>query len=453
MREGNHSGFSASQEDRSGYPRLLFLSPIMPAESGNGLAMRAGLTLEALSARFRVHLIVIPISGPTVTVSECVRKHAAEVVVEPLAADPLGPFITDDHAHAAARLMAWPTPLLARFATADLRQRIASRASDIEPAMIHIMRLYLVPYAEQALERSTAPAILDLDDDEVHTRERLREMHASRGDHFSAQLESREADRFRGIESSWTRRFGRLLVASDVDRGRLGSRLGMERIAVFPNGVRVPEPREIELMANGREPRRFPNRQPQRTLLFVGTLGYAPNEDAALTLVEQILPRLRGLAGQNVSLRIAGAGASDRLRAAAIAQGAEMMGYVECISNEYARADVVAMPLRSGGGTRIKLLEALAHERAVVTTTIGAEGVAVEHDRNVMIADDPDAFAQACRTLLYDSARAHRLAIAGRMRVRECYDRADIAAILAAGHVALYDRTVACGHSGRETRP
>lgn len=447
MRESDHSGQPAPQEDISGYPRLLFLSPIMPAESGNGLAMRAGLTLEALSARFRVHLIVIPVSGPTVSVSEYVRKHAATIVVEPLGPDPLGPFITDDPAHAAARLIAWPTPLLARFATADLRQRIASRARGIDPAMIHMMRLYLVPYAEQALAQSTLPAILDLDDDEVHTRERLQKMHASRRDQFSAQLELREADRFRDIESRWTRRFGRLLVASDGDRERLSSRLVTERIAVFPNAVRVPEPSGIGLDTNGREPRRLP----RRTLLFVGTLGYAPNEDAALTLVEQILPRLRGLAGQNISLRIAGAGASDRLRAAAAAQGAEIIGHVACIANEYARADVVAIPLRSGGGTRIKLLEALAHERAVVTTTIGAEGIAVEHERHVMIADEPDAFARACRILLDDPARAHRLASAGRMRVRECYDRAKIGPTLAAGHVALYHRTAAYGHSHEET--
>lgn len=407
-------------------PPVVFLSPVLPAETGNGLAMRAGVTLRGLSLRFSVHLIVVPLFGRTATIPDFVRRHTASLTIEPPTTDPLNATSApSDPARQAARLIAWPTPLLCRFADADLLGRIAARFADAAPALIHVMRLYMAPYAGPALNASGTPAVLDLDDDEVQTRERLAELHTGHGDAFGAYLETREVERFRALEALWAPRFARLLVASEADRQRLAARLAGDRLAVFPNGVRVPD---------------FLPPPASRTLLFVGTLGYFPNEDAALVLIGRILPRLRSVAGEDITLRIVGAGTGERLRKAAVTPGVELAGPVDNITDEYARACLVPIPLRAGGGTRIKLLEALAHGRAVVATTIAAEGLSLEHDRHLMIADEPDAFADACLSLLRDLARADRLAMAGRDHVRQHYELHRVAANLAEGHVMLYDR-------------
>jgi glycosyltransferase involved in cell wall biosynthesis len=157
-------------------------------------------------------------------------------------------------------------------------------------------------------------------------------------------------------------------------------------------------------------------------------LGYAPNEDAVLYLITQILPRLRA-ASPNLRLRIVGPGASERLRAKASAGGAELAGPVQDLSAEYSRARLVVIPLLAGGGTRIKLLEALAYQRPVVSTTIGAEG---------LIADTAPDFAAACLALLDDPARALRLGTNGRALVKEHYSIERLAEKLAAVYRTLY---------------
>jgi glycosyltransferase involved in cell wall biosynthesis len=318
----------------------------------------------------------------------------------------------------AARMIAWPTPLLCRFAEPDLRARIAQCAAAIDPQALHIMRLYLVPYMREALVSIQAKAVLDLDEDDVQANERLSALYARHGDAMAAQLASRESARYDALRIATESRFARLLVASDADPRRLG----VERFSVFPNGIRIPEP--------------APSSQ-DGPVLFVGTLGYAPNEDAVLHLITQILPRLRA-ASPDLRLRIVGPGASERLRAKASAGGAELAGPVQDLSAEYSRARLVVIPLLAGGGTRIKLLEALAYQRPVVSTTIGAEGLSLVHGKHALIADTAPDFAAACLALLDDPARALRLGTNGRALVKEHYSIERLAEKLAAVYRTLY---------------
>jgi glycosyltransferase involved in cell wall biosynthesis len=384
-------------------PRIVLLTPVMPAETGNGLAMRAGLTLAALARRSEVHLIVIPLAGPAGAVPPIVLRHAADVTVEELGPDPLA---GSAGAARAAQLIAWPQPLLCRFATPALRARIAARIAAIAPAHLHVMRLYLAPYVEAALTEAI-PATLDLDDDEPRTRRSLAQLHGRLSAALPQAVEAREAERFEALEAQILPRFARVLVASEADRTRLAARMSADRVAVFPNAVHIP-------------PR--PGPASGRTLLFVGTLGYAPNEDAALTLITEILPRLRAACGDAVALRIAGAGATARLRAAASGPGVALLGPVGDLAAEYARAGLIPLPIRAGGGTRIKLLEAMAHRRPVVAFPIAAEGIDAIDGQHLVIAAETEAFADACIALLRDPVRADALAMAGYERVRAQYD-------------------------------
>jgi polysaccharide biosynthesis protein PslH len=159
----------------------------------------------------------------------------------------------------------------------------------------------------------------------------------------------------------------------------------------------------------------------------VGTLGYLPNEDAACWFCREVLPAIRARADGEVRVQLVGANPGPRLQALRRLPGVELVGTVSDLEEHYRRSDLVVVPVRGGGGTRIKLLEALAHARPMVTTAVGAEGIAVEHGRHVLMADEPADFAAACLRVLHDPALARTLAEQGRNLVAARYAFAAVA--------------------------
>src|SRR5262249_42927225 len=151
-------------------------------------------------------------------------------------------------------------------------------------------------------------------------------------------------------------RFDRIYVCSRHDHVFFSARCRRGGISVLPNGVRLPDP------VDGPSPEPF-------SLLFVGTLGYYPNEDAVLYLCGEIVPRLRRRARRPFTVRIVGTGASARLREAAERAGIAMDDAVPDMRPCYARSAAVVVPVRAGGGTRIKILEAWSYRRPVLTTS------------------------------------------------------------------------------------
>jgi glycosyltransferase involved in cell wall biosynthesis len=145
------------------------------------------------------------------------------------------------------------------------------------------------------------------------------------------------------------------------------------------------------------------------TLLLAGALSYTPNADAAHHFVRDILPRIRERV-PDAQLRLVGR--HDRRAGELRAEGVTLTGYVRDIGSELAHADVVVVPIRFGGGTRIKVLEAFAHRIPVVSTTLGCEGLEVIGGRHVLVSDDPARFAADCVRLLTDRRLRERLVAA-----------------------------------------
>jgi len=154
------------------------------------------------------------------------------------------------------------------------------------------------------------------------------------------------------------------------------------------------------------------------SLVFTGSMDWYPNEDAVLHFLEAILPRIRSRA-PGVSFSVVGRNPTPRLRAAADAAGARVTGTVPDVRPYLAEADVYVVPLRIGGGTRLKIFEALAAGKAVVSTTVGAEGLPLVPGRHFLRADEPEDFAVAVATLLRDPARRRAIGAAGRRLVEE----------------------------------
>jgi len=205
------------------------------------------------------------------------------------------------------------------------------------------------------------------------------------------------------------------LTVSENDRRHLAALAPGARITAIPTGVDT-----AYFAPDGS--REVPNR-----LVFTGSMDWHPNEDAMLHFFDNILPLIRQQV-PDVSLAIVGRRPTERLREAAARHDAIVTGTVDDVRPFIDEASVYIVPLRAGGGTRLKIFEALAMAKPVVSTTVGAEGLQLTPDREYVAADDPQEFAQAVVALLKDPTRRRVLGRAGRRLVEQRYSWGHVAA-------------------------
>jgi glycosyltransferase involved in cell wall biosynthesis len=199
-------------------------------------------------------------------------------------------------------------------------------------------------------------------------------------------------------------------VCSDLDRRYLASTWGLSNVEVIPNSVPIPETRPLQ-----KEP----------VLLFIGTYAYKPNALAAEELVTQIWPIVRA-AHPTATLVIAGE-LPERIRTFKEQhEGVKYAGFVPDLDALYESVRVVCCPMRTGGGTRIKIIEAAAHGKPVVSTRIGAEGLHFKDGEEILLRDSARAFADACIQLLRDDQLCARMGQAARVKAVELYGRNNV---------------------------
>jgi glycosyltransferase involved in cell wall biosynthesis len=204
-------------------------------------------------------------------------------------------------------------------------------------------------------------------------------------------------------------RFDHCLVVSDDEARWLEPALSAGKLSLVENGVDCASMQPLAEPMVGDE------------LLFIGVIGYPPNSDAVLYFCKSILPIIRRVVPE-IRLMLVGDAPPAEIRALASAADIVVTGAVDDPVPYYARARVCVVPLRAGGGTRLKILEAMALGRPVVTTSIGCEGLAVADGEHLLIGDTPDAFAQSVIRVLRDAPLRERITIAARRLVEERYD-------------------------------
>lgn len=189
---------------------------------------------------------------------------------------------------------------------------------------------------------------------------------------------------------------------------------GVDRARLVPNGV------DTQACA----PQARPADQ-QRRLVFCGGMDYLPNEDGMRWFLAEVWPLVLQQA-PDLELLVVGKNPSADLRAGAGSTRVRFTGRVEDVRPFVASGDLSIVPLRMGGGTRLKILESLAMERAVVSTRVGAEGLDLRDGHEILLADTAQDFAAAVLSVLADPARAQALAQAGRALVLARYDWASL---------------------------
>ena len=209
-------------------------------------------------------------------------------------------------------------------------------------------------------------------------------------------------------------RQARLTVAvSEADRALLAANAPGADIRAIPTGVDASY-----FHPNG-------TAEKSARLVFTGSMDWYPNEDAIIHFMDAILPRLRRRV-PGLTIAVVGRNPSDRLKTLGAAKGVQITGTVDDVRPYVAEAAVYVVPLRIGGGTRLKIFEALAMGKAVVSTSVGAEGLPMTPGQHFLQADSPEDFAKACLALLEDVPRRRAIGEAGRRLVEARYSWAQV---------------------------
>ncbi|MES2152922.1 MAG: glycosyltransferase family 4 protein [Pseudomonadota bacterium] len=215
-------------------------------------------------------------------------------------------------------------------------------------------------------------------------------------------MELLESIKLRRSEAQALRQFDSVLVCSELERELIFKRTRTNKLSVFPNGIRIPNPAGQIESSSGTD-------QARRVILFVGSLDFYPNVEGLLWMARGVLPLLRQSDPRPFRLVVVGRNPDERLIALAREGLFELHAEVPEVAPYYASASIVVAPIHAGSGTRIKILEAFAFGVPVVSTTIGAEGLSAENGIHLAIGDTPAAFARQIDTLLGDPAQRRHL--------------------------------------------
>lgn len=208
-----------------------------------------------------------------------------------------------------------------------------------------------------------------------------------------------EAVKMARYERAAVRRFAHVIAVSDRDRDVMSTMVEASRITVVPTGVDVRQYQPAAAF-----------RATQPLVMFLGSMDWEANADAVEYFCRDIWPAVRS-AVPSARFRIVGRNPGPRVRALA-SDSVDVTGTVASVIDHLKDAAVFAVPLRIGGGTRLKIFEAMAAGRAVVSTSIGAEGLDVRDGRDIVLADSATAFAEAVVRLLRDDDRRRQFEVA-----------------------------------------
>jgi len=276
--------------------------------------------------------------------------------------------------------------------------------------------------------------------------------HAETKTGVNALLYGAQYRRMLRYEGRTLARFDGVLAVSEVDRDTFAR--------LYPGAINQP----VHVVQTGVDTEYFgPNHQSinqqsiinhqssiinSRNLVFTGSMDWLPNEDAMLYFCRDVLPLIRA-EEPGTTVTIVGRAPTPAVKKLADDYaGVTVTGRVDDVRPYMRDASVYVVPLRIGGGTRLKIFEAMAMGKAVVSTTIGAEGLPVTHGEHVLIADEPPAFARAVVDLMRHPARRAALEAAARTLVMERYDWSAVAGELESA-LTRFARLGALGAEGR----
>jgi glycosyltransferase involved in cell wall biosynthesis len=378
--------------------------------------MRAAVTVQGLARACNLTTAVVPVSALGIAERDlgwaAERSERCILVQLPEPADAARQWIASPDGRAAVAAAA-PLPRRARLACPGVGLR---EIGDAGFDLVWTMRLYLAGLALPYRGR-TGRMVIDLDEDDAATNRAIAALHHRRGEFEAASRAAAEADAYERLVAHAARWFDQIVTTTDQDSRACRHRHRSSTVTTVPNAV----------TARNASPRLSQGHGPP-SVFFVGNLNYLPNWDAAERLAVGILPDLRRHF-EAAELHLAGAGeAAARL---ADYPGVKVHGFVADLGPLYARARMSIVPLRAGGGSRLKILESFAYGLPVVATPTAASGLDVSDGDQLLIADDDAGLVAAALRIATDGEFAGRLAARAARFVAESHDAEVVGARIA----------------------
>lgn len=402
--------------------KLLFLTPQLPYPPHQGTAIRNYNLIKELSARYEVHLLSLA-EDPSAEDIDHLRQLCRSVQTVPAPRRTLAQ-------RALSTLTSKLPDMGLRLESPAFHNHLIALLAATDFDVVQVEGIEMAPYIQDVLARNPRPLVV-LDD---HNAEYVLQRRAFETDirqparWLAAAYSLIQWRKLRRYEREACLRAHRVVAVSEADAEALAALLGDREIAVVPNGVDAVywQPPEV-FVPLPRAP----------AVVFTGKMDFRPNVDAMLWFHSQVFPLIQQRAGMPVHLYVVGKDPHPRLAPLVADPHVALTGYVPDVRPYTSGADVYIVPLRIGGGTRLKVLEAMAMGKALVSTTLGCEGINLTHGREALLADSPSDFADAVVSLLRDETRCRELGQRAREYATSLYDWRRIAPLLE----KVYDRS------------
>ncbi len=396
----------------------------MPALGGNGLAMRTSMFSQAAEQTGDVLVMAVEIDAGRAGEDHPFRPDTRVIRVDE-GVDTRLLLITRSLPIESrpGLLAAYGKPLTSMALSAAAIARISEQLTAFDPDLVILSRAQMLPLVDALQDKlQHARLLVDLDDDDGALCRSRAAYERDAGFTDKAAWLDAQADIYDAVINRHADAVELFTVASrDVVRS-IEQRLAISKIGLVPNGISSATPEPAAKQREAGTPTSAP------VLMFVGNLSYGPNVDGMCWFLEEVWPILQNrITGLN--LIVAGSNPGEHLTGLCRQDGVQLIVSPPDLVPLYESADAVIIPLRFGSGSRIKILEAGAHDVPVVSTFAGAEGLDLRPGTHAILSDETaDTFAGACLECLQnrDAARARSAAL--QEFVRQHHDRQQIVA-------------------------
>jgi sugar transferase (PEP-CTERM/EpsH1 system associated) len=383
--------------------KILLLTPQFPFPPHQGTTLRNFNLIAGLAQRHEVHLISF--GDPEGSQGSPVDELCQSVQVFP------APQHTMDQRLKGLALSRLPD-MAQRLPSPAFRDALAETLERLDPDVVEVegieLAQYLFQVADMRGDRKRPLLVYDDHNAEYVLQQRAFETDLRQPKRWIAAAYSYvQWRRLRAYERRACLAADRVVAVSDTDAAALQRLIPGLEIAVVPNGV------DMDYYAAPVPPLEAQEGPGDLDLVFTAKMDFRPNVDAVLWFSQSVLPLIRR---QSPGTRFWAVGKSPHARLAPLAgdPGVVLTGWVEDVRPYIAGAGLYVIPLRIGGGTRLKVLEAMGMGKAIVSTALGCEGFDLVPDQELVVADDPAEFATAVVDLLRDAERRERLGRAAR---------------------------------------
>ncbi len=388
--------------------KILFVAPRLPYPADTGGKIRTLNILKQIKKFANVHLACFSFEKNDPPMAMALEK-SLEV---PVTLMPMHKFGIRDKIHG---VLFNPAPIsIFKYCFKPMERILLALNEKENFDAVHIDHLHMAYYH---FCFAALPSVLDEHNVEYRILERCAAVERSV---LKKKIYQEQALKMKMFERKAIKTFSACLTVSQGDKDMLMDLAkGKAEVEVVPNGVdtgyfssHIPHP-------TSHIP--HPSSHVEDALVFTGSMDWLPNEDSVVYFVKEILPLIWQVKS-GVKFYIVGKNPSSKVRHLSRDQRIIVTGGVDDVRPYMERSKVFVVPLRIGGGTRLNILEAMSMQMAVVSTSIGAEGIAYTKEENITIADAPQEFAKNVFSLIDDQNRAVQLGQKGRALVCEKYD-------------------------------